>query len=91
MRSSRKSDKLISGAFVLPLFPKLAQTVADVVGFKGTLRYDATKPDGTPRKLLDVSRIRGLGWSPRVPLREGIARTYEDALRAKLFDAPAAP
>lgn len=55
----------------------LAELIADVVGFQGGIRFDSTKPDGTPRKLLDVSRVRGLGWEPRVELREGIARTYE--------------
>jgi GDP-L-fucose synthase len=55
----------------------LAETICEVVGFRGALAFDATKPDGTPRKLLDSSRLRGLGWSPRIPLREGIARTYE--------------
>lgn len=55
---------------------ELAELVADVVGFRGELTFDATKPDGTPRKLLDVSRLAGLGWRPRIQLRDGIARTY---------------
>ncbi|MCE5245440.1 GDP-L-fucose synthase, partial [bacterium] len=42
----------------------------------GELRFDATKPDGTPRKLLDVSRLKALGWAPRIPLERGIAETY---------------
>ncbi|MBC7103579.1 MAG: GDP-L-fucose synthase [Parvibaculum sp.] len=54
----------------------LAQLVCDVVGFRGALRFDVSKPDGTPRKLLDVSRIAELGWRPRVSLEEGIERTY---------------
>ena len=56
---------------------ELAQTVADTVGFKGTLDFDATRPDGTPRKLLDVSRLRNLGWSPSIDLRAGLQQTYE--------------
>lgn len=56
---------------------KLAELVCDVVGFKGELTWDKTKPDGTPRKLLDISKLRGLGWSPTIPLREGIAKTYD--------------
>jgi len=56
---------------------ELAETICDVVGFKGELAFDTTKPDGTPRKLLDSSRLLGLGWKPRVGLREGIAETYE--------------
>jgi GDP-L-fucose synthase len=51
--------------------------ICDVVGFDGELTWDKTKPDGTPRKLLDVSKLRGLGWKPRIPLRDGIARTYD--------------
>ena len=56
---------------------ELAELICDVVGFKGELGWDSTKPDGTPRKLLDVSRIHALGWRHRIGLREGIARTYE--------------
>jgi len=52
---------------------ELAALVADVIGFGGEFVYDASKPDGTPRKLLDVSRMLALGWKPRVELREGIA------------------
>lgn len=55
---------------------ELAQIVRDVVGFRGELRFDTSKPDGTPRKLLDVSRLARLGWKPDIPLREGIAATY---------------
>jgi GDP-L-fucose synthase len=55
----------------------LAKLVCEVVGFEGELEWDRTQPDGTPRKLLDVSRITGLGWKPKITLREGIARTYE--------------
>ena len=56
---------------------ELAEIVMDVVGFKGTLTLDATKPDGTPRKLMDVSRLKSLGWSPKVGLRDGLASTYD--------------
>lgn len=55
---------------------ELAQVIVDVVGFKGKLRFDTSKPDGTPRKLLDIGRIQALGWKPRVGLREGIESTY---------------
>ena len=55
---------------------ELAATIADVVGFDGEVVWDSSKPDGTPRKLLDVSRLRALGWEPRISLREGIADTY---------------
>jgi GDP-L-fucose synthase len=55
---------------------ELAGTVCDVLGFDGTLEFDTSKPDGTPRKLLDISKIKALGWSPRISLREGIADAY---------------
>ena len=54
----------------------LVRLIAEIVGFEGEVRYDTSKPDGTPRKLLDVSRLRALGWSPKISLREGIAQTY---------------
>ncbi|MEP6955280.1 MAG: GDP-L-fucose synthase [Chthoniobacterales bacterium] len=56
---------------------QLAELVCEVVGFEGELTLDPSKPDGTPRKLLDVSKINALGWRPKIPLRAGIARTYE--------------
>ena len=55
---------------------ELAETVADVIGFGGTIEWDSTKPDGMPRKLLDTSRINALGWQPQIGLREGVASTY---------------
>jgi GDP-L-fucose synthase len=56
---------------------ELAELICDVVGFEGSLAWDTTKPDGTPRKLLDITRLRNLGWRPMIPLREGIAQTYD--------------
>lgn len=56
---------------------KLAQTVRDVVGFAGEIRFDPTKPDGAPRKLLDVSRLRDLGWSATIDLHQGLRSTYD--------------
>jgi GDP-L-fucose synthase len=55
---------------------ELAELICDIVGFDGELTWDASKPDGTPRKLLDVGRLRALGWEPAIPLREGIRQTY---------------
>lgn len=57
---------------------ELAETVCRVVGFNGSLRFDASKPDGTPRKLLDVSRLKALGWQARITLEQGIERAYVD-------------
>ena len=48
-----------------------------MVGFTGDLAWDASQPDGTPRKVLDISKIRSLGWLPTIPLREGLIRTYD--------------
>jgi len=60
---------------------EVAETVRDVVGFEGELVFDASKPDGTPRKLLDVSRLAALGWHAKVPLADGIELAYRDFLR----------
>lgn len=59
---------------------ELAETVVKVVGFEGDLTFDSTKPDGTPRKLMDVSRLHSLGWKARTSLEDGIALAYQDFL-----------
>lgn len=59
---------------------ELAETVARVVGYEGKISWDATKPNGTPRKLLDVSKSKAMGWTPRTELEEGIALAYQDFL-----------
>jgi len=61
---------------------ELAEMVCAVVGFKGRLAFDASKPDGMPRKLLDTTRLRNLGWQSRTGLREGIGKAYEDFLES---------
>ncbi|HYA76743.1 MAG TPA: GDP-L-fucose synthase [Burkholderiaceae bacterium] len=62
---------------------ELAQMVAKIVGFEGTFVYDRTRPDGTPRKVLDVSRMRALGWRPEVSLHDGIKAAYRDFLEGE--------
>lgn len=68
---------------------ELAETIADIVGYTGAIEWDTTKPDGTPRKLLDVSRLHALSWHHTIELREGLERTYnwflehEDSLRGR--------
>jgi len=57
---------------------ELAELIMRVVGLEARLRFDTTKPDGTPRKLLDVGRLRALGWRARIPFAEGLRQTYED-------------
>ena len=56
---------------------ELAETVAEVVGFTGELVFDSSKPDGTPRKLLDTSRLAALGWQPEIDLKTGLRKTYQ--------------
>lgn len=55
---------------------EIAELIADVVGYRGRLGFDASRPDGTPRKVLDVSRARALGWTAEIPLRRGLEQTY---------------
>jgi GDP-L-fucose synthase len=55
---------------------ELAESVMSAIGYRGRLNFDSNKPDGTPRKLLDVSRLTGLGWRPKIPLENGIETTY---------------
>ena len=61
---------------------ELAQTVVNVVGFEGDLSFDTSKPDGTPRKLMDVSRLSSLGWKASTPLKQGIQMAYQDFLKS---------
>lgn len=85
------SDESATGEFMPPVvnigvgnditIRELAELVRQVVGFHGTLEFDSGKPDGTPRKLLDVSRLTGLGWVAKTPLPNGIAQAYEDFQR----------
>jgi GDP-L-fucose synthase len=65
---------------------ELAEMVARIVGFKGKLAFDASKPDGTPRKLLDIGRMRSLGWQPRYGLEEGIRLTYRWCVESGVFN-----
>jgi GDP-L-fucose synthase len=57
---------------------ELAELIAEIVEFKGRLVFDTSKPDGTPRKLLDVSRLATLGWEPEISLEDGLRNTYQD-------------
>jgi GDP-L-fucose synthase len=62
---------------------EFARTVADVVGFKGALNYDTSRPDGAPRKLVDTTKLAALGWRAKTPLRDGLAKAYEDFKRSQ--------
>ena len=66
---------------------ELAELVCETVGYSGSLEFDPVKPDGTPRKLLDVSRMKRLGWTPRMPLQKGLSLAYQDFLE-KLDASP---
>ena len=68
----------------------LAETVKRVVGYTGAIAWDASKPDGTPRKLMDTSRLESLGWRPRVSLEEGLRLTYDAFLRGEVAHRAAA-
>jgi GDP-L-fucose synthase len=61
-----------------------------VVGFGGSIDFDTSKPDGTPRKVLDVSKVRGLGWTPSYSLPEGLRATYSWALANGIFESRSA-
>jgi GDP-L-fucose synthase len=56
---------------------ELAELIKEIIGFAGKIKWDKTKPDGTPQKLLDVSRMNSLGWTPKIRLKDGIQKTYE--------------
>jgi GDP-L-fucose synthase len=59
---------------------EFARTVSDIVGYPGSIHFDPSRPDGTPRKLLDVSKISALGWKARTSLKEGLKAAYADFL-----------
>lgn len=64
----------------------LTELVKKVVGYTGEIRFDATKPDGTPRKLMDATKLRNLGWKPKISLEEGISLAYQDFLKGEFRD-----
>lgn len=66
---------------------ELVETVCDVLDYRGELAFDASKPDGTPRKLLNVEKLLGMGWAPSIPLREGIAGAYEWFLQSRFCES----
>jgi GDP-L-fucose synthase len=81
LMESKVSEGLFNvGTGVDVTIRELAETVMNVVGFDGEIVYDTGKPDGTPRKLLNVDRMRKLGWQARTTLRDGIAKAYADFL-----------
>jgi GDP-L-fucose synthase len=77
------SEPINCGAGSEVSISELAQVVGEAVEFRGHIVFDKTKPDGTPRKLMDSSRLRALGWTPTIRLRDGIASTYSWFLKNK--------
>ncbi|HYO79357.1 MAG TPA: GDP-L-fucose synthase [Thermoanaerobaculia bacterium] len=78
------------GSGVEHTIAKLAEAMKQTVGFKGAIRFDPSKPDGTPRKVMDSHRMAALGWKPRYELAEGLRLTYEWALKENVFDTAGA-
>ena len=76
MREYNWNDPINVGTDIDMTIRELADHVADVIGYMGDIQFDTSKPDGTPRKLLNCSRIQKLGWSPQITLPVGIAQTY---------------
>jgi len=95
--SNEKMDAILANGRSLPIVNigcgedatvrELAELIAEVVGFRGELVFDATKPDGTPRKLLDINHLTRLGWKHSTVLREGLIRTYQDFLERQTLTA----
>ena len=91
MRAYAEPDIVNVGVGEDMTIAELATLLSDIVGFRGAIRFDTTRPDGTPRKLLDVSRLRSLGWRATIPLRQGLADTYAwyvDHLREIVVNSP---
>ncbi|HEY8993296.1 MAG TPA: GDP-L-fucose synthase [Lacunisphaera sp.] len=83
LKQSNPPDLINIGTGTDVTIKELTELVAEVTGFKGRITWDSTKPDGTPRKLMDVSRLSALGWKARVGLKEGVQQTYESFLAEK--------
>ena len=81
MKNYSGSDAINVGSGMEVTIEELAEMIRDVVGFGGEIAFDPSKPDGTPRKLLDSSRLTAMGWRPKTGLKEGLRLTYEDFLK----------
>jgi len=83
LETSNPPDLINVGSGIDQSLLEVANMIRDTVGYKGKIVFDSTKPDGTPRKLLDVSRIRAIGWKPTIGLRDGLALSYAAYIKAK--------
>ena len=86
MEEYEEGETINVGSGVEQTIAELANVIKGVVGFKGAVRFDPSRPDGTPRKIIDSSRIHALGWKARVSLEEGLRRTYQSALARGVFN-----
>ena len=80
METYSDSELVNIGTGIDVTIKELAETVKGIVGFEGIIQWDTNRPDGTPRKLMDVSKLHGLGWKHKIELKEGIALAYQDFL-----------
>ena len=80
MESYSDSELVNIGTGIDVTIKELAETVKQIVGFEGEIKWDTSRPDGTPRKLMDVSKLHGLGWKHKIELKDGIALAYQDFL-----------
>jgi GDP-L-fucose synthase len=80
METYSDSELVNIGTGIDVTIKELAETVKEIVGFTGSIQWDRTRPDGTPRKLMDVSKLHSLGWKHKIELKEGIALAYQDFL-----------
>jgi GDP-L-fucose synthase len=80
METYSESELVNIGTGIDVTIKVLADTVKQIVGFEGSIQWDATRPDGTPRKLMDVSKLHSLGWKHKIELKDGIALAYQDFL-----------
>ncbi len=80
MENYSESELVNIGTGIDVTIKELAETVKEIVGFSGTIQWDTSRPDGTPRKLMDVSKLHSLGWSHKIALKDGIALAYQDFL-----------
>ncbi len=80
METYSDSELVNIGTGIDVTIKELAETVKAIVGFEGSIQWDTNRPDGTPRKLMDVSKLHGLGWKHKIELKEGIALAYQDFL-----------
>ena len=81
MQNYNGSEPINIGTGIDLTIQELAETIKRIIGFSGELVFDVTKPDGTPRKILDVTRLHNLGWKHKINLEEGIGMAYSDFLQ----------